>query len=93
MRTESGKAGAPVSTLRSSFDRKVPSAQFCRVKLEKHDTDEEMHPLQVLEDEYPNRPRMRINFHKPGHVGVWTVWAGKREHLTHLRFKGPRPWF
>lgn len=32
-----------------------------------------MHPLQVLEDEYPNRPRMRIRFYKPGHVGVCRI--------------------
>jgi hypothetical protein len=42
-------------------------------RLEKHDPNEEMHPLQVLEDEYPNRPRMRIRFYKPGHVGVCRI--------------------
>ena len=42
-------------------------------RLEKHDPNEEMHPLQVLEDEYPNRPRMRIRFYKPGHVTVCRI--------------------
>jgi hypothetical protein len=41
-----------------------------KCRLEKHDPDKEMHPLKVLEDEYPGRPRMRIRFYQPGHIGV-----------------------
>jgi 7-cyano-7-deazaguanine synthase in queuosine biosynthesis len=29
-----------------------------------------MNPLEVLEDEYPTRPRMRIRFYKDGHITV-----------------------
>jgi hypothetical protein len=41
-----------------------------KCRLEKHDPDKEMHPLQILEDEYPGRPRMRIRFYQPGHIAV-----------------------
>jgi hypothetical protein len=41
-----------------------------KCRLEKHDPEQEIHPLQILEDEYPGRPRMRIRFYKLGHVGV-----------------------
>jgi hypothetical protein len=41
-----------------------------KCRLEKHDPNKEMHPLQILENEHPNHPRMRIRFYKSGHVGV-----------------------
>ncbi|KAJ7303427.1 hypothetical protein DFH08DRAFT_722225, partial [Mycena albidolilacea] len=44
-----------------------------KCRLEKHRLDEDMHPLQVLEDEYPGRPRMRIRFYQPEHVGVCRI--------------------
>lgn len=44
-----------------------------KCRLEQHKPDEDMHPLQVLEDEYPGRPRMRIRFYQPEHVGVCRI--------------------
>ncbi|KAJ7343041.1 hypothetical protein DFH08DRAFT_811363 [Mycena albidolilacea] len=40
-----------------------------KCRLERHDSDVELHLLQVLEDKYPGRPRMRIRFYDPNHVG------------------------
>jgi hypothetical protein len=44
-----------------------------KCRLEKHDPGVEMHPLQVLEDEHPGRPRMRIRFYGQGHIGVCRI--------------------
>ncbi|KAJ7362946.1 hypothetical protein DFH08DRAFT_1025440, partial [Mycena albidolilacea] len=44
-----------------------------KCRLEKHDPDVDLHPLQVLEDEYPERPRMRIRFYNLNHVGVCRI--------------------
>ncbi|KAJ7936191.1 hypothetical protein B0H13DRAFT_2303911 [Mycena leptocephala] len=44
-----------------------------KCRLEKHDLDTELHPLQVLKNEYPGRPRMRIRFYNPTHVGVCRI--------------------
>ncbi|KAJ7312635.1 hypothetical protein DFH08DRAFT_822074 [Mycena albidolilacea] len=39
-----------------------------------------LHPLQVLEAEYPGRPRMRIRFYQPGHVGVCRIQMVSPRH-------------
>jgi hypothetical protein len=39
-------------------------------RLIKHIPTDDMHALDVLEDEYPTRPRMRIRFYKEGHITV-----------------------
>jgi hypothetical protein len=39
-------------------------------RLIKHIPTDDMHPLDILEDEYPTRPRMRIRFYKEGHITV-----------------------
>lgn len=44
-----------------------------KCRLEKHNPDKDMHPLDVLEDFYPDRPRMRIRFYQPGHAGVCRI--------------------
>jgi hypothetical protein len=44
-----------------------------KCRLEKHDPDQPMHPLQILENEFPGRPRMRIRFYQPGHIGVCRI--------------------
>lgn len=49
----------------------VEFGSMCR--LEKHDPDKDLHPLQILEDEFPGRPRMRIRFYQPEHVGVCRI--------------------
>ncbi|KAJ7934350.1 hypothetical protein B0H13DRAFT_1855242 [Mycena leptocephala] len=51
-----------------------------KCRLEKHDLDTELHPLQVLENEYPGRPRMRIRFYNPTHVGVCRIQMVYRRH-------------
>jgi hypothetical protein len=44
-----------------------------KCRLEKHDPTKPLHPLQILEDEYPGHPRMRIRFYQPEHVGVCRI--------------------
>jgi hypothetical protein len=44
-----------------------------KCRLEKHEPDKDMHPLQILEDEYPGRPRMRIRFYQPEHIGICRI--------------------
>jgi hypothetical protein len=44
-----------------------------KCRLERHEPDKPMHPLQILEDEHPGRPRMRIHFYQPEHVGVCRI--------------------
>jgi hypothetical protein len=44
-----------------------------KCRLEKHVPTQEMHPLQILETEYPTRPRMRIRFYKETHVGICRI--------------------
>lgn len=44
-----------------------------KCRLEKHDPDKDLHPLQVLEDEHPGHPRMRIRFYQPEHVGFCRI--------------------
>jgi hypothetical protein len=44
-----------------------------KCRLEKHDPDKHMHPLEILEDLYPDRQQMRIRFYKPGHLGVCRI--------------------
>ena len=39
-------------------------------RLVKHDPSQQMHPLEILEDEYLTRPRMRIRFYQDSHVGI-----------------------
>lgn len=39
-------------------------------RLETHDPHKEMHELQVLENEVPGHPRMRIRFYEEGHITV-----------------------
>jgi hypothetical protein len=41
-----------------------------RCRLVKHDPTKQMHILEILEDEYPTRPRMRIRFYQDSHVGI-----------------------
>jgi hypothetical protein len=41
-----------------------------KCRLEKHDPGKEIHALEILEDEYPTRPRMRIRFYEEGHITV-----------------------
>ncbi|KAJ7936391.1 hypothetical protein B0H13DRAFT_1555033, partial [Mycena leptocephala] len=51
-----------------------------KCRLEKHNLDTELHPLQVLENEYPGRPRMRIRFYNPTHVRVCRIQMVYRRH-------------
>jgi hypothetical protein len=42
-------------------------------RLEKYDASAPMHPFQVLEDEYPERPQMRIRFYLPERIGIGRI--------------------
>lgn len=39
-------------------------------RLVTHDPEKELHELEVLENEIPGHPRMRIRFYQDGHVGI-----------------------
>ncbi|KAJ7303691.1 hypothetical protein DFH08DRAFT_903651, partial [Mycena albidolilacea] len=44
-----------------------------KCRLEKHDPDQRMHALQIMENEFPSPPRTRIRFYQPGHIGVCRI--------------------
>jgi hypothetical protein len=44
-----------------------------KCRLETHDSNKKMHELDVLEDEYPDRPCMRIRFYQPGHISICRI--------------------